>query len=133
MQWDTSPHAGFTNANPWLPIGGDWETANVDAQEKDPQSLLQFYKKLLHFRSTSAILKEGTLENLKETEDLLQFDRVFLEGKKKKALRILLNFSPKSKSIEISGKVVLATHPSLQNKPTPLDLPGISGIVVEFH
>ena len=36
MQWDATPHAGFTTGTPWLPVGSHAKERNVEAQMKDP-------------------------------------------------------------------------------------------------
>ena len=45
MPWDASAHAGFSTADPWLPLGGRWPTVNVAAQRDDPGSMLSFYRR----------------------------------------------------------------------------------------
>ncbi|KKI22621.1 alpha-amylase family glycosyl hydrolase, partial [Sphingomonas sp. Ag1] len=50
MAWDGSPNAGFSTAEPWLPLHPDWRTRNVAAQEADPASMLWLYRRLLAAR-----------------------------------------------------------------------------------
>src|SRR4029453_13381674 len=50
MAWDGSPHAGFNDADPWLPLHEDWRTRNVAAQETDPDSMFSLYRALLKLR-----------------------------------------------------------------------------------
>jgi alpha-glucosidase len=62
MQWDDSPHAGFTNPNqgkPWLPINDNYKTVNVAHEDRDPQSMLSLYKKLISFRNSMPALRLG--------------------------------------------------------------------------
>ena len=40
MQWDGAPHAGFSTAEPWLPLSPDAATRNVEALRDDPASML---------------------------------------------------------------------------------------------
>lgn len=58
MQWDDSPHAGFTtpDADPWLPVAPDYATVNVAVQRQDPTSILNFYKALLRLRHQYPVL-----------------------------------------------------------------------------
>jgi alpha-glucosidase len=63
MQWDDSEHAGFTDGTPWLPLI-DPAARNIEAQQLDPDSLLNLFKRLVilrrglrpeaHFREGSA-------------------------------------------------------------------------------
>jgi alpha-glucosidase len=49
MQWDPSPSGGFTTGRPWLPPV-DPQERNVESQGADPESLLQFYRRLIELR-----------------------------------------------------------------------------------
>ena len=46
LQWDASPTGGFTTGEPWLPPI-DSQERNVEAQQDDPDSLLNFYRRLI--------------------------------------------------------------------------------------
>jgi len=60
MQWDAAPEAGFTTAGkPWLPIPPSSEQYNVESESKDPNSILNCYKKLLSLRKTDPALRDG--------------------------------------------------------------------------
>jgi len=56
MQWTAGPGAGFTapEADPWLPLG-DAEACNVEAQERDPDSVLHLVRDLVRLRSSTAM------------------------------------------------------------------------------
>ncbi|MFQ5616016.1 MAG: alpha-amylase family glycosyl hydrolase, partial [Anaerolineales bacterium] len=59
MQWDSSPHAGFSSAEPWLPVSADYATRNVAAQIADPHSILNLYRRLLWYRRQTPALQRG--------------------------------------------------------------------------
>ncbi|MDO5338439.1 MAG: alpha-glucosidase, partial [Eubacteriales bacterium] len=50
MQWDDSANAGFSKAKPWLAVHPNYTEINVSSQEKDENSLLSYYKKLIALR-----------------------------------------------------------------------------------
>ncbi|MBO6258763.1 MAG: alpha-glucosidase [Succinivibrio sp.] len=50
MLWDNSVNAGFSQAKPWLKIHQDYETLNVKAELADPDSTLNYYRKLTRLR-----------------------------------------------------------------------------------
>jgi oligo-1,6-glucosidase len=50
MQWNASANAGFTTGKPWLTINPNYTTTNVEAQEKDANSILNFVRKLSELR-----------------------------------------------------------------------------------
>ena len=60
MHWALEPGVGFTGARlPWEPLHPDSLTANVQAQESDPASLLNHYRRLVHLRTSSTALTTG--------------------------------------------------------------------------
>ena len=59
MQWNDTPNAGFTTGIPWLPVPVTYQTHNVEAEKKDPNSILNFYKNLLALRHTNPALLDG--------------------------------------------------------------------------
>ncbi len=62
MQWDSSPKAGFTKAEPWLPVGPEHEKLNVAGAGKDPRSHLNLVKRLIRLRKQSPAMLEGEYE-----------------------------------------------------------------------
>lgn len=90
MQWNTSANAGFTSGKPWLPVHDDFKTCNAEVEEKNPDSVLNFYRKLSAFRSSNEILLRGSYEELyHESEELFIFTRTL--GAKK--IIVAVNFT----------------------------------------
>ena len=76
MPWaHSSDNAGFSSAEPWLPVDSAHKLLAVDSQEDDPESVLSFFRDLIHLRSSSTALKRGDLEFLDTPDDLLAFTR----------------------------------------------------------
>ena len=65
MHWRRRPGVGFTTGRAWQPLQPDSLTANVEALEGDPRSLLNFYRRLVHLRASNAALATGTLVPLR--------------------------------------------------------------------
>jgi alpha-glucosidase len=63
MQWDASKSAGFSSADPWLPVG-DFTRTNVVSQRDDPASLFSLYRRLNWLRKSSAALRRGSYRTL---------------------------------------------------------------------
>ena len=61
MQWDDSPNAGFSAGTPWQKVNGEYVWNNVAAQEEDPASTLNFYRKLLALRKTLKSVQYGAV------------------------------------------------------------------------
>lgn len=61
MHWSRRPAAGFSEGTPWEPLQPDSLTANVEAMDGDPASLLNLYRELIHLRSANPALGGGEL------------------------------------------------------------------------
>lgn len=59
MQWSAEAGAGFTTGQPWIRINEDYRTNNVAAQQDDPASLLNHYRKLIALRRETPALRTG--------------------------------------------------------------------------
>lgn len=59
MQWNDSPQAGFTAGTPWLPVNPNYARINADAEQHDPDSVWNYYRRLLRLRR-DPVLQEGT-------------------------------------------------------------------------
>lgn len=64
MQWDDAPNAGFTTGQPWLKINPAYPSVNVSSQIADSDSVLAFYKNLLHWRKQTPALHEGRYRDI---------------------------------------------------------------------
>jgi alpha-glucosidase len=75
MQWDDSAYAGFSTAEPWLPLTPDWPARNVATQSADPASMLSLVRLLLRYRRAHDSLSRGSWRRLKSHGDLLAYER----------------------------------------------------------
>ena len=64
VQWSDEPNAGFTSGTPWFFVNENYPRINVKAQEEDPDSLLNFYRRLIRFRKTTPVAIWGTFREL---------------------------------------------------------------------
>lgn len=54
MQWSDEKNAGFTTGTPWLKVNENYTKINVRQQEMDPDSVLQYYRRLIALRKDPA-------------------------------------------------------------------------------
>ncbi|MFL6333418.1 MAG: glycoside hydrolase family 13 protein [Pyrinomonadaceae bacterium] len=76
MQWDATANAGFTTGEPWLPVPPSAKEKNVAAEERDPESLLSFYRRLIAFRRRSPALLDGNYTSLGNDPHVYAYSRV---------------------------------------------------------
>ena len=90
MQWNDSSNAGFSQAAPWLPVPARYKTHNVETELKDPNSVLQFYKRLLVLRHQESALLDGDYVALnQDNRDVLSY----LRRHGNEAVLVVLNMS----------------------------------------
>jgi alpha-glucosidase len=135
MQWSPAEHAGFSPAVPWLPIGDDSATVNVDTETADPGSLLQLYRALLRLRREEPALSQGDYRERSVGPQLLSFERVAGERR----LLIVLNFDAEPHDLTIgpgiSSSVLLSTYagPGSEHSVSErLQLRALEGIIVRL-
>jgi len=75
MPWDSNELAGFTSAEPWLPVPAQHLALSVAAQERDATSALHGFRKLLAWRKQQPLLISGDIEFLASTDAVLAFRR----------------------------------------------------------
>ena len=101
MQWDASPQAGFTapEATPWLPPADDYRARNVAAQDDDPASMLNFFRRLTELRRAEPALNRGDIEVVKLWDDQVLVYRRTLPGHD--CFLVALNFGQKSYLLDL--------------------------------
>ena len=67
VQWSSEEHAGFTTGTPWFYVNENYKSINVADQEKDENSVLNFYRKAISLRKELTSVKNG---NYKEYDKL---------------------------------------------------------------
>ena len=94
VQWDDTENAGFTTGKPWFYVNQNYKQINVAAQEADPNSLLNFYRKAIALRKWLAVVRKG---------DYQEFDRMnphlYLYARAMKGQKILVACSFAQKPI----------------------------------
>lgn len=114
FQWDTTQNAGFTTGTPWLKVNPNYKTVNAEAQEKDPNSTLNYFRKLVKLRKQEPAFVYGKYTLLdKENPNIYAYTRD-LNGKK---FLVLLNFSDKDANYNIGfsthkSKIILGNYKS---------------------
>jgi alpha-glucosidase len=101
MQWSDEPNAGFSRANPWLPVPLTYKTHNVARELEDPGSVLQFYRHLLALRHQNRALLDGAYIPLNENDAKVL---AYLRRYKTEAVLVVLNMSavPQKVSFDLS-------------------------------
>ncbi|NLK97445.1 MAG: alpha-glucosidase [Epulopiscium sp.] len=98
MHWDDSTNAGFTTGTPWIKVNPNYKWINAKAQINDPNSVFNYYKKLIQLRKQHEIIVYGDYELLlPDSEEIYAFIRKLGEER----LLIVCNFTDKQVEFEI--------------------------------
>ena len=89
MQWDSSTHARFSNTKPWLPVHTNHKIRNVEAQKADPESILNFTRRLIQTRRANKALQQGDFTLLTEQS---KYALVYLREIAEQKILVALNF-----------------------------------------
>ena len=96
VQWSSEKYAGFSTVEPWYLVNSNYKEINVEAEEKDQNSVLNFYKKVIKERNEN---KETAIYG--EFKMMYNSDNHILAYKKiaeKDELFVVVNLSKKTLS-----------------------------------
>jgi len=93
MQWSAASNGGFTTGTAWESLQPDWMTKTVAAQDPDSGSLLNHYRRLIHFRNAHAALSHGSLA-VGTTSDAA--GAAFVRATSDETILIALNFGERA-------------------------------------
>ena len=121
MQWNSSVNAGFSATDQlYAPLGADYATVNVAAQQADPASVLNWFKHALHVRQQHPALGQGELHWLPNDQPtLLAYWRIHHADR----VLVITNLSAQVQAIDLPGdapyfdllsKSLITHHSSLQ-------------------
>lgn len=113
MQWSGKKYACFSEQTPWISIPSNYKEINVEAEEQDPDSVLNYYRKLIRLRKEYPVIQEGSIDFLcQDQEGIFAYERVL--GKQR--LVVYHNLTeeeiPLPMPVEVSeGTLLLENYP----------------------
>ena len=101
MQWNDGPLAGFsTDPQTWLPVGDDYKTVNVAAEQADGSSLLRWNQTLIAIRAKNPTMHDGGIVMLdNENPAVLSYVRTAMSGGH--AIVVSLNMTSKPQTVHL--------------------------------
>jgi glycosidase len=123
MQWDASQGTGFTTGEAWFKVDPSYTTVNVAEEDKQPDSLFNAYRKLVHLREAHPALRSGDMQ-LVQSSDSQVFAFLRQDGKEK--LLVVVNLSSKP----VSNAALSLASGGLKGQYRAQDLLGAQKIAV---
>jgi len=114
FQWDASAQAGFSTGKPWISVNRNYTRINAAAQEKDANSVLNYFRKMVQLRKDNPILTYGTYTQVDPDHATVYAYTREWRGEK---LLVLLNFSDKPAIVK-TGYALEKAKVLIQNYPT---------------
>ncbi len=104
MPWEQadSPHAGFSDVKPWLPVDDAHKQQSVAVQTNDSNSILNAYREFMAWRKSQTVLLEGDIEFIETPEPVLAFYRTL--GPQK--MLCIFNLNSQQTSIDMPTSIV---------------------------
>lgn len=104
VQWSAEKNAGFTTGTPWIKVNENYKEINVEAQEKNPDSVLNYYRKLIALRKSEEYGEVFTYGDVKpileERDNIMGYAR---EGDGKKIV-VIANFGGEDETITLESE-----------------------------
>lgn len=114
VQWNSKEYAGFSETEPWFPVNPNYNLINVADEEKDPDSILNYYRKVLKVRKEYDSLFKGKYRDLKPLSGKIWCYEKYYG--KEKAL-VMVSFSKKTRFTSVplgynlgKGKLILHNY-----------------------
>ncbi len=135
MQWNDSEYAGFSTAKPWLPLNENHKTINVAAQESDPNSVLNYFKKMTQLRKDHPLLVYGDYEIIEPEHPQIYAYTRKLDGK---GMLVVLNFSAYDAGIQLPntlllGDVMINNEPGLERRGNAMTLRPYQAVIFALN
>jgi alpha-glucosidase len=111
VPWDGSTNSGFSTAEPWLPLAGNASAISVEAQKRDPRSMLSLTKSLLALRRREPALAIGDWTLLPIEGESLAYTRRWQD----RCFIVVLDLESRAKTVRLgegaAGRIELSTRP----------------------
>lgn len=139
MQWDNSPHAGFSKVRPWLRVDKTFGRQNVRVEQMDRYSMLSLYKRLISLRQSQPALTVGAYKPVYSDRLIISYIR---EAPRKEDLSflIVLNLSHRActfapTKISFKGLIEIDTFPEEEGLSVTdtIALNGDEGLIIRLE
>ncbi len=120
VQWSNGPNAGFSTAKPWFYVNPNYDRINVEAEESDPDSILNFYRKAIALRNRKKALLYGDYREYRPCSR-----KLYLYERSYQGIRILVVCSFSARPVRFrmprdfrraEGELLLCNYPGKGDK-----------------
>lgn len=134
VQWNGQANAGFTTGTPWLKVNPNYTAINVESQEQDPDSVLNYYRRLVATRKSAEYKEVFTYGKFvpayTDTETVMAYYR---EDEQKRVL-VAANFGAETVTLKLEHpvkRILLSNQNTTEIPAQLLNLKSCEVIVLE--
>jgi oligo-1,6-glucosidase len=121
MQWDATPHAGFTSGTPWIAVNPNFVEINAEAELADERSVFHYYRRLIALRHDEGVVARGDFTMLLAGDPVVYaFTRRLADVE----LLVLGNFSSQPVTADVpsatewaAAELLIANYPPYDDAP----------------
>ena len=132
---DASANAGFTTGTPWLKVNYNYKKINLESQKNDPDSVYQYYRRLLALRKNPAYAETivyGDLLPVFENQDRVM---AYYRKSADQTLLVIGNYKTQQQTLTLPSKlkhIVLNNLPQLKTEGNEIMLEGYQAVILEM-
>ena len=105
MQWTSGENGGFTKGTPWLKVNPLFKDVNVEAQEQDPDSVLNYYRKLVALRKSDELKEVFTYGEILPEYENVDGVMAFYRKDESKCILVAANFGKDAATIKLKSEI----------------------------
>ena len=105
MQWTSGENGGFTKGTPWLKVNPLFKDVNVEAQEQDPDSVLNYYRKLVALRKSDELKELFTYGEFLPEYENVDGVMAFYRKDESKCILVAANFGKDATTIKLKSEI----------------------------
>lgn len=105
MQWTGEENGGFTKGTPWLKVNPLFKDVNVEAQEQDPDSVLNYYRKLVALRKSDELKEVFTYGEFLPEYENVDGVMAFYRKDESKCILVAANFGKDAATIKLKSEI----------------------------
>jgi oligo-1,6-glucosidase len=121
MQWDATPHAGFTSGTPWIAVNPNFVEINAEGALADEGSVFHYYRRLIALRHDERLVARGDFTMLLAGDPVVY---AFTRGLADEELLVLGNFSSEPVTVDVpsaadwaASELLIANYPPYDDAP----------------
>ena len=105
MQWTSGENGGFTKGTPWLKVNPLFKDVNVEAQEQDPDSVLNYYRKLVALRKSDELKEVFTYGEFLPEYENVDGVMAFYRKDESRCILVAANFGKDATTIKLKSEI----------------------------